>query len=209
MKEVIIAAVQFVREFYKGKEYDGNNYYHAERVYYIALELVKTEKANNFLVALASLLHSVDTKEDRNAKRCPNARKFLATQHLESKIIESVVDIISQVDFKYNRTHARLRSPEANVVADANMLDAIGAVGIARCFAYGGAHGMEIYDGTITTPNSIKSFYDKLLVIKDCLHTDTAKKIAEERSKFMDQFIAEFYKEWNVGRSKTSAGAQK
>ena len=201
MKEVILAAVEFVKNLYQGT-YDGNNYYHSERVYYIALELVKTEKANNFLVALAALLHSVDSREDRSSKKCPVARKFLSSQKLESKIVEAVIDIIAQADFKYNRTHARLKSKEAEVVADANMLDSIGAVGVARCFAYGGYHKMEMYDGTISSPNSIKSFYDKLLVIKDCLHTESAKKIAADKIKFMDEFLQHFYAEWNIGRSK-------
>lgn len=201
MKEVILAAVDFVKNLYQGT-YDGNNYYHSERVYYIALELVKTEKANNFLVALAALLHSVDSREDRSSKKCPVARKFLSGQKLESKIVEAVIDIIAQADFKYNRTHARLKSKEAEVVADANMLDSIGAVGVARCFAYGGYHKMEMYDGTISSPNSIKSFYDKLLVIKDCLHTETARKIAADKIKFMDDFLQHFYAEWNIGRNK-------
>jgi len=201
MKEVILAAVDFVKNLYAGT-YDGNNYYHSERVYYIALELVKTEKANNFLVALAALLHSVDSRDDRATKKCPVARKFLSSQKLESKIVEAVIDIICQADFKYNRTHARLKSKEAEVVADANMLDSIGAVGVARCFAYGGFHKLEIYDGTISSPNSIKSFYDKLLVIKDCLHTESAKKIAADKIKFMDDFLQHFYAEWNIGRAK-------
>ena len=201
MKEVILAAVDFVKNLYQGT-YDGNNYYHSERVYYIALELVKTEKANNFLVALAALLHSVDSREDRASKKCPVARKFLSSQKLESKIVEAVIDIIAQADFKYNRTHARLKSKEAEVVADANMLDSIGAVGVARCFAYGGYHKMEMYDGTISSPNSIKSFYDKLLVIKDCLHTETARKLAADKIKFMDEFLQHFYAEWNIGRNK-------
>ena len=201
MKEVILAAVDFVKNLYAGT-YDGNNYYHSERVYYLALELVKTEKANNFLVALAALLHSVDTRDDRASKKCPVARKFLSSQKLESKIVEAVIDIICQADFKYNRTHARLKSKEAEVVADANMLDSIGAVGVARCFAYGGFHKLEIYDGTISSPNSIKSFYDKLLVIKDCLHTESAKKIAADKIKFMDDFLQHFYAEWNIGRAK-------
>ena len=201
MKEVILAAVDFVKNLYQGT-YDGNNYYHSERVYYIALELVKTEKGNNFLVALAALLHSVDSREDRASKKCPVARKFLSSQKLESKIVEAVIDIIAQADFKYNRTHARLKSKEAEVVADANMLDSIGAVGVARCFAYGGYHKMEMYDGTISSPNSIKSFYDKLLVIKDCLHTETARKLAADKIKFMDEFLQHFYAEWNIGRNK-------
>jgi uncharacterized protein len=161
MKEVIMAAVQFVKDLYQGT-YDGNNYYHSERVYYLGWELCKTEKANNFLVALACLLHSVDTREDRASKKCPVARKFLTSQKLESRIVETVIEIISQADFKYNRTHARLKSKEAEVVADANMLDSIGAIGVARCFAYGGYHKMEMYDGTISSPNSIKSFYDRI-----------------------------------------------
>lgn len=201
MKEVVMAAVDFIKNFYAGT-YDGNNYYHAERVYYLAWEIAKTEKANNFLVSLAALLHSIDSREDRASKKCPNARKFLSGQKLESRVIEAVIEIIAQADFKYNRTHARLKSKEAEVVADANMLDSIGAVGVARCFAYGGYHKMEMYDGTISSPNSIKSFYDKLLVIKDCLHTETAKKLAVDKIKFMDEFLQHFYAEWNIGRTK-------
>lgn len=209
MKEVIFATAEFVKKFYSEK-FDGNDYLHAERVYSIALQLAKEEnaklpkekQANNFLIALGALLHSIDNTKDRATGECPKVREFLASQHLDNRIIDSVCQIISTVDFAVNRKHQRLKSFEAEIVADANMIDSIGAIGVARCFAYGGFHKMQMYDGAITNNNMIKNFYDKLLVVKDCLHTETAKKIAKDRHDFMENFLQEFYFEWNYGRIK-------
>lgn len=209
MKEIIIATAEFVKRFFS-ETFDGNDYMHTERVYSIALQLTKEtnaslpkeKQANNFLVALGALLHSIDKAKDRINGVCPQTREFLATQHLDSKIIDSVCAIIATVDFAANRKHLKLKSLECEIVADANMLDAIGAIGIARCFAYGGFHKLQMYDGAITNANMIKSFYDRLLVIKDCLHTEAAKKIAKDRHDFMESFLQEFYYEWNYGRIK-------
>lgn len=196
MKEIVMKALQFVKEYFKDVT-DGSEYYHAERVYRKAMHLAKEEKANNFVVALAAILHGVEPKNNRRTKNCPTVRAFLESFDLDKRIIDIVIDIICNIDFE-NRKNNNLRSIEHKVVFDANLLDSIGAVGIARNFAYGGYHKINMYDGNISNENMIKVFYERLLTAKDYFQTFTGKQLAVRRHEFMERFLQEFYFEWNV-----------
>lgn len=198
MKEIILITVEFIKNYYKDK-HDGRDYQHAERVYRKAMYLAKEEKANNFIVALASLLHGIDAQTIIGADHpdCPIAKNFLKSIDVEPKVIEWVSDIICNMYYENNGKN-RIKTIEGKVTQDADLLDMIGAVGIARCFAFGGYYKKEMYDGNIQNDNMIKTFYDKLLLVKDNINTVTAKELADRRHEFMERFLQEFYYEWNI-----------
>ena len=163
-----------------------------------------------FIVQLASLLHDVDDIKlvDSNSN---NAYEFMKSQKLDEETISKVLYIIENQSFKKSiKSSIKLNSKEAMIVQDADRLDAIGALGIARAFAYGGSNKKQIYNPEIkiikyetekqyTNNNgtSINHFYEKLLKLKDLMNTDTAKKMAKHRHDFMEEFLAEFLAEWN------------
>ncbi len=192
----------------------GHDWFHIERVWKNAKRISETEDANEIVVELAVLLHDVaDSKfYDGDETVGPKvAREFLFSENVDSAIIEHVVSIIENMSFKntFDKEEA-FNSIELQIVQDADRLDAIGAVGIARCFNYGGFKNRLLYNPAIL-PNlnmtkaeykksdapTINHFYEKLLLLKDLMNTNTGRKMAQERHDYMISFLDQFYAEWN------------
>ena len=204
--------IQFVKTQLANAE-GGHDWFHIERVYKNALLIAKTENVNILVVQLGALLHDIaDSKfYDGDETVGPKiAREFLFKHNVDSTIIEHVVNIIENISFKGGNEAQKFKSIELDVVQDADRLDAIGAIGIARCFNYGGFKNREIYNPEIK-PNlnmskhaykaskapTINHFYEKLLLLKDKMNTKTGKSIATKRHAFMELYLTQFYKEWN------------
>jgi len=211
-KLIINRTINFVKQELKGAE-GGHDWFHIKRVFNNAKLIVKTENANEFIVLLSALLHDIaDSKfHDGNEKIGPEkATSFLLSQNVDSAVIEHVVQIINNISFKGGNLKRTFSSIELDIVQDADRLDAIGAIGIARCFNYGGFKGREIFNPNIkpklnmtkteyknSKAPSINHFYEKLLLLKDKMNTNTGKRIAVERHKFMEQYLDQFYAEWD------------
>jgi len=211
-KEQLNKTIAFVKETLANAE-GGHDWFHTERVYKTALLIAKTENVDVFIVSLGALLHDIaDSKfHDGDETIGPKtAREFLFKINVDSAVIEHVVKIIENISFKGGNEKQTFNSPELEVIQDADRLDAIGAIGIARCFNYGGFKNRPLYNPEIK-PNlsmtkeaykasnapTINHFYEKLLLLKDRMHTKTAKAIALERHNFMLKFLDQFYKEWH------------
>ena len=213
-KECIELTIEFVKRELEGVE-AGHDWFHIERVYGIAMHLAKTEQVNTFVVALASLLHDIaDSKfHDGNEALGPHiAAEFLQSLGVDPVVINQVTDIIKGISFKntFSGNKAGQQSIELQVVQDADRLDAMGAIGIARAFNYGGYKNRPLYDPAIE-PNlkmtkeqykhsenpTINHFYEKLLLLKDQMNTETGKTMALARHNYMVGFLERFYKEWS------------
>ena len=204
----------YVKEILSEAE-KGHDWSHTERVYNNALLISEGESVNAFVVQLAALLHDIaDSKfHNGNEEVGPlKAREFLLSISVKKEIIVHVENIIRYMSFKNSLEDQAeaFSSTELEVVCDADRLDAIGAIGIARTFHYGGYKNRSMYDPEIppqldqskaaykkSDAPTINHFYEKLLLLKEMMHTRTAKKIAEERHEFMLKFLDQFYKEWN------------
>lgn len=174
----------------------GHDYYHIERVVINARKILEKENADPFLVELSAWVHDIGDYKlhngvDRSEELITN---FLESINVDQVTIAKVNQIVSEVSFSKGNKPTSL---EAEIVQDADRLDAIGAVGIARCFAYGGSVGSLLYnpEDQSEKSSSIQHFYDKLFKLKDLMNTETAKEIAIERHQFMELFVREFYKE--------------
>lgn len=194
----------------------GHDWFHIERVYKNALLLSKEEDVDQLIVALAALLHDIaDSKfyDGDDTIGPKTAERFLKTQKISEESRNHIVQIIANVSFKGGNDVKKFHSKELEVVQDADRLDAMGAIGIARTFNYGGFKDRKIYDPAIApqlnmTPEEYKKstaptlnhFYEKLLLLKDKMNTESGKKIAQERHQFMEQFLEQFYGEWNGER---------
>ncbi len=203
----------FVKNTLHGAE-GGHDWFHTLRVYNSAIEIAKGENVDLLTVGLAALLHDIaDSKfHDGDESLGPSlARKFLFDQNVDSLVIEHVVSIIENMSYKVSlEEEQKFRSKELEVVQDADRLDAIGAIGIARCFNYGGFRNRPLYDPEVG-PNlnmskseykssvspTINHFYEKLLKLKDMMNTKTGKKLAKSRHAYMEAFLDQFYSEWH------------
>ena len=204
------SVIKFVKGIF-AYDCSGNDYHHTMRVYRLAMQIAEQENADMLIVQLAALLHDVDdvklSPETHEAKK--NAVGFMKNNGVDDKVIASVCKIIDEVSFA--GTDSVVPSTlEGKCVQDADRLDAIGAIGIARAFAYGGSKGRRIHDPDIkpmTNMNkadynqnhnstSINHFYEKLLLLKDMMNTETAKKMAMHRQAVMEDFLEEFMAEW-------------
>jgi uncharacterized protein len=210
---IIQNTIQFVKDTLQGAE-GGHDWFHIERVYNNAKLLAEGEDVDLFIVELGALLHDIadakfyDGDESVGPKK---ARAFLEDQEVAESIIVHVENIIKYISFKSSLSSEKLfSSPELSVIQDADRLDAIGAIGIARCFNYGGFKNRALYDPEIlpnltmtkeeykkSTAPTINHFYEKLLLLKDKMNTDTGRRIAQERHAYMEGFLAQFYKEWH------------
>lgn len=213
MKNLIENIVEFVKEKLKGAE-AGHDWYHIERVWKLSKKIAETEDCNLEVVELAALLHDIADPKFHNGDETVAlkvSREFLESRHAPEDIIKSVLFIIKNISFK-NRAEAPENLPiELKIVQDADRIDAIGAIGVARTFNFGGFKNNLMYDPEIK-PNlnmskeeykksngtTINHFYEKLLLLKDLINTPKGKEIAAERHDFMLQFLDQFYKEWNV-----------
>ncbi|MGB5498647.1 MAG: HD domain-containing protein [Maribacter sp.] len=214
-QEIIEQTIAFVQKTLKGAE-GGHDWFHTHRVFLNSKHIAKGEGVYNPVVALGALLHDIaDAKfHDGDESVGPKlAKDFLDSINVEPEIIEHVVNIIDNISFKNSLSNdglSKFNSKELQIVQDADRLDAIGAIGIARAFNYGGFKNRELYNPAIS-PNlnltkaeykksatpTINHFYEKLLLLKDKMNTQTGKKLAEERHAFMQNFLDRFYKEWN------------
>ena len=213
-EKIIQQTIAFVKEELKNAE-GGHDWFHIERVFKNTLLISKDEKVNILVVSLAALLHDIaDPKfHDGDEKLGPKkAKDFLIAQKVPKEIGIHVVNIIKHLSFKnsLDKNSKKFTSKELEVVQDADRLDAIGAIGIARCFNYGGFKNRALYDPEIL-PNlnmtkaeyknsnapTINHFYEKLLLLKDKMNTETGKKIAANRHQFMELYLKQFYDEWN------------
>ncbi|WP_405203324.1 HD domain-containing protein [Dokdonia sp. LLG6352-1] len=190
----------------------GHDWFHIERVYNNAMHIAKGEPVDELVVALGALLHDIADSKFFNGDEtvAPKmATEFLISQNCDSAVIEHVVQIIKNISFKGGNKAQEFTSPELDVVQDADRLDAIGAIGIARTFNYGGFKNRKLYDPEVkpqldmtvdeykkSTAPTINHFYEKLLLLKDRMNTKTGKKIAEKRHTYMEGFLEQFYREW-------------
>ena len=207
--EIIDKTIEYVKEFFKN-DFSGHDFYHTLRVYNLAKYISKTEICDAELVCFGALLHDVDDYKLVGQAKAPfyNAKTFLKNIEFSDEKIESICHIISQVSFKGTDSVVP-DTIEGKIVQDADRLDAIGAIGIGRTFAYGGCHktpmhipNMEIKENMSAEEyyknvgTTINHFYEKLLKLKDLMNTETAKKMAQHRHEYMQEFLKEFYDEW-------------
>ena len=213
MKNHITLTINFVKEKLEGAE-AGHDWFHIERVWKLSKKIAEKEGGNLEVIELSALLHDIADPKFHNGDETlalKISQNFLEEIHVNAELIEQVLFVIKNISFK-NRAEAPENPPlELQIVQDADRLDAIGAIGIARTFNFGGFKNNLMYHPEIK-PNlgmnkeeykksngtTINHFYEKLLLLKDLMNTETAKRIASERHDFMLQFLDEFYKEWNV-----------
>lgn len=206
---IIDKATEFVKKIFEN-DYSGHDYFHTMRVYKMATNIAMKENANLEIVQLAALLHDVDdiklspeTHENKD-----KAVGFLRENNVAEDIIQSICQIIDEISFA-GKDSVIPKTLEGKCVQDADRLDAIGAIGIARAFAYGGSHNRMMHHPDIK-PNvemsseeyhkhsstTINHFYEKLFLLKDMMNTETAKEIAKHREDYMKEYIFEFMDEW-------------
>ncbi len=211
-KQVITNTIDFVKSTLKNAE-GGHDWFHILRVWNNAKLIAKSENVDLFIVELGALLHDIADSKFNNGNETIGpkiAREFLESQKVNKAIIAHVENIITNISFKGGNFKQRFNSPELQVIQDADRLDAIGAIGIARCFNYGGFKNRTLYNPEIkpklnqtkeeyknSKSPTINHFYEKLLLLKDRMNTKTGKKIAEERHAYMEVFLQQFYDEWN------------
>jgi uncharacterized protein len=214
-EEQINQTITFVKEQLKNAE-GGHDWFHIERVYNNSLLIAKDENVDIFVVQLGALLHDIADSKFHNGDESVGpkvAREFLFSINIDSKDIEHVINIIENISFKGGNESQKFTSSELDVVQDADRLDALGAIGIARTFNYGGFKNRTLFDPSIK-PNlnmskeeykasdapTINHFYEKLLLLKDKMNTKTGRQIAEKRHQFMELYLAQFFDEWDGKR---------
>lgn len=212
MSNLIEKTKAFVKQQLQGAE-GGHDWFHIERVYNNALLIAKGEKCDPVVVQLGALLHDIADSKFHNGDETvgpETARKFLQQENVSETIIDQVVGIIENISFKGGNFDKKFSSVELDIVQDADRLDALGAIGIARTFNYGGFKNRTLYDPAIqpnlnmtkeeykaSTAPTVNHFYEKLLLLKGRMNTQTGKQLAEERHRYMEGFLSQFYAEWN------------
>lgn len=203
--------INYVKQELKGAE-AGHDWFHIERVYNNALHLLKSEKANEQVVILGALLHDIADSKFYNGDETIGPKKahaFMTKIGIAEDVKEQVIKIIENISFKGGSFERNFSSKELEIVQDADRLDAIGAIGIARAFQYGGFKNRVIHDPeekpkfNMTkeeykkhTGSTVNHFYEKLLLLKDLMNTQTGKQIAENRHQYMEDFLQQFSNEW-------------
>jgi uncharacterized protein len=213
-EKIITATIAFVKKELKNAE-GGHDWFHIERVFKNTILISKDEKVDVFVVSLAALLHDIADPKFYNGDESVGpkiATAFLKEQEVDTAITTHVLHIIKHISFKnsFDKQTKKFTSKELEVVQDADRLDAIGAIGIARCFNYGGFKNRALYDPEIfpdlnmtkeaykkSTAPTLNHFYEKLVLLKDKMNTITGKKIANNRHQFMEIYLQQFYDEWN------------
>jgi uncharacterized protein len=204
--------ISFVKEKLQNAE-AGHDWFHIERVYKNALLIAKNEKCDLTIVQLGALLHDIaDSKfNDGDETIGPKvAWEFLESQNASETLIKEVISIIENISFKGGNFAKNYTSKELEIVQDADRLDALGAIGIARTFNYGGYKNRQLYNPEIapklnmskeeyknSEAPTLNHFYEKLLLLKDKMNTETGKNLAKERHQFMEHFLSQFYAEWD------------
>ena len=210
MEQLVQNATKFIKEIFQN-DFSGHDFFHSMRVYRTAMKIAQAEHADLEVVALAALLHDVDDRKlfPMTAEKKENAGRFMRSQNVSESEIRQVCQIIDEVSFK-GTDSVRPSTPEGKCVQDADRLDALGAIGIARTFAYGGSHNRAIYDPELpprtamnqaqyysSKSTSLNHFYEKLFLLEGMMNTETGKAIARKRTQYMQQFVDEFLNEWD------------
>ena len=201
------------RDFVKEKMYkegSGHDWFHVERVCNMAKYLAQKESADMFIVEMTALLHDIDYWKFSDVYNTTVTEEFLKSVEVSEEDSNRILNIIKTMSYKGGVVDSTQNTIEGMVVQDADRLDALGAIGIARAFAYGGSKNRSMYDPSIKPidfksldevknkdNHTINHFYEKLFKLKDLMNTNTAKEIAKKRHKYMENFIEEFYSEWN------------
>ena len=210
--EIFNKTILFVKAKLQNAE-GGHDWFHIERVYKNAILIADGEVCDDTVLKLGALLHDIADSKFHNGDETIGpkmAREFLASNDVDETTIQHVINIIENISFKGGNTEKLFSSIELNIVQDADRLDAIGAIGIARAFNYGGFKNRPLYNPNIA-PNlhmskeeyksseapTLNHFYEKLLLLKDKMNTETAKQIAQERHRYMEGFLSQFYAEWD------------
>lgn len=211
-KEQVEKTKVFVKETLKNAE-GGHDWFHILRVFNNCSLISKKEEVDTFVVKLGALLHDIADSKFNNGDETVGpklARDFLKSIQVEKHVIEHVIQIIENISYNSSLDPSKtFKSPELDVIQDADRLDALGAIGIARTFNYGGFKNRAIYNPDIlpdlnmskeeykkSSDPTINHFYEKLLLLKDLMNTNTGKQIAEKRHEFMEQYLEQFYAEW-------------
>lgn len=210
MEQLVQNATKFIKEIFQN-DFSGHDFFHSMRVYRTAINIAEAEHADMEVVALAALLHDVDDRKlsPMTAEKKENAARFMHSQNVSESEIRQVCQIIDEVSFK-GTDSVRPSTLEGKCVQDADRLDALGAIGIARTFAYGGSHNRAIYDPELpprmamnqaqyysSKSTSLNHFYEKLFLLEGMMNTETGKAIAGKRTQYMQQFVDEFLNEWD------------
>ena len=208
--DLIEKALAFVENFFE-QDFSGHDYFHTLRVFKMATHIATKEQADLRIVQLAALLHDVDDRKlsPHTCANKANARHFLANNHVDETTIERICHIIGEISYA-GQDSVTPDSLEGQCVQDADRLDAIGAIGIARAFAYGGSHNRFMHHPAIapktemskeeyhsSNSTTINHFYEKLFLLKDLMNTPTAKELAKARDCYMREYVAEFMSEWD------------
>jgi uncharacterized protein len=210
--EIINKAILFVKEKLENAE-GGHDWFHIERVFKNALQIAEGEVCDGFAVKLGALLHDIADSKFHNGDETIGpkiAREFLESEMVDEATIQHVINIIENISFKGGNTQKSFSSIELDIVQDADRLDAIGAIGIARAFNYGGFKNRPLYNPSIapklnmskeeyknSQAPTLNHFYEKLLLLKDKMNTETGRQIATERHRYMEGFLSQFYAEWD------------
>jgi len=210
--ETVNTTILFVKQKLENAE-GGHDWFHIERVYKNALLIANSEVCDITVVKLAALLHDIADSKFHNGDETIGpkiTREFLESQKVDQVTIQHVIHIIENISFKGGNFEKNFSSIELDIVQDADRLDAIGAIGIARTFNYGGFKNRPLYNPNIapklrmtkedyknSEAPTLNHFYEKLLLLKDKMNTKTGKQIAQERHKFMMTFLSQFYAEWD------------
>ena len=212
LSDVIVQTEAHVRQILAGDS-SGHDWWHIDRVRKNALQIAREEGADLPLVELAALLHDIADWKFHGGDETAGpkaAREWLLANDLEPHLIDAVCEIIAQISFKGAGVVTNMSNLAGKCVQDADRLDAIGAIGVARAFAFGGHFGRAMYDPTVPPElhasfaayksnggPTINHFYEKLLLLKDRLQTDAGRRIALQRHEFMLSFLKQFFDEWN------------
>ncbi|MGE8342963.1 MAG: HD domain-containing protein [Flavobacterium sp.] len=209
--QLIIKTIAFVKEKLNDAE-GGHDWFHIERVYKNAILIARETECDLTVVQLGALLHDIADSKFHNGDETigpKTARAFLEKENVDEDTIAQVVNIIENISYKGGNFERKFSSVELDIVQDADRLDAIGAIGVARAFNYGGFKNRALYNPEIepitnmtkeeykkNSAPTINHFYEKLLLLKDKMNTEKGKEIATERHRFMETFLAQFYAEW-------------
>ncbi|MCD8916163.1 HD domain-containing protein [Staphylococcus simulans] len=206
------AAETYMRDFHESDS-SGHDIAHVMRVVRMALFISEQEGYGNpFIIQMAALLHdTVDTKLTDETTALSDLQSFLNRIEVKESLQQKILDIILNISYRNGTNEHKQLTPEGYIVKDADRLDAIGAIGIARTFQFAGHFNEPMWEGTVPddispdqtlegyNPSAIKHFYDKLFKLKDLMHTETASYLAQRRHQLMEQFVKAFFEEWEFG----------
>jgi uncharacterized protein len=210
-EDILLKAEEYIRKLL-GNDGAGHDWWHIYRVVKLSKTINEHERANSFVVELAAWLHDIADHKFHGGDHSAGpreGRKWMELNRVDEEVIVQVENIIKEISFKGADVKTEMSTLEGKIVQDADRLDAIGAIGIARTFAYGGNRNRLMYDPSVkpvlhsdfesyknSSAPTINHFYEKLLLLKTRMNTETAKKLAEKRHLFMEEYLAQFFDEW-------------